>query len=94
VRPIPISICFAFTTLLVGCGAIKDNALTNGVSREDARAIRRVVLAAHPKCEIYNYRPDPRGNGDIYCATSCKTYLLRRTRQGWKLLNVEILTVA
>jgi hypothetical protein len=86
--------CLACVALVVGCGTIEDNAWTRGVSREDAMAIRQIVLAAHPGCEIYSYLPDENRVGHIYCSTSCETYLLRRTSHGWKLVTgIEVITV-
>jgi hypothetical protein len=80
--------------LFSGCGTLEDNAWTSGVPREDAYAIRDVVLAAHPGCHISGYIRDPNYADRIYCYTSCGTYLLRRARSGWKIVpGVEVITV-
>jgi hypothetical protein len=80
--------------LLIGCGTVEDNAWTSGVPPEDAHAIREVVRATHPECKIYGYHKstNPRWPG-IYCETSCRTFLVRRTANGWKIVDIEIITV-
>jgi hypothetical protein len=80
--------------LLCGCGTLEDNAWTTGIAREDAYDIRDVVRAANPDCQIYGYSRDPSHADRIYCYTSCKTYPLQRTRNGWKIVpGVEVITV-
>ena len=87
--------CSIAAKLLIGCGTIEDNAWTSGIPPEDAYAIRDVVHAAHPECKIYGYHKssDPAHWPGIYCDTSCRTYLVRRTRSGWKIADVDIVTV-
>jgi len=85
---------FIAAMLLVSCGTIEDNAWTSGIAREDAYAIRDVVQAVHPNCEIYSYNPDPNKVGYVYCYTSCETYLLHRTLTGWKIVpGIKVITV-
>ena len=87
--------CSIAAMLLIGCGTIEDNAWASGIPPEDAYAIRDVVHAAHPECKIYGYHKssDPAHWPGIYCDTSCRTYLVRRTRSGWKIVDVDIVTV-
>ena len=86
--------CAVIAALFVGCGTIEQNAWTSGVAREDAYEIRDIVHAAHPDCHIYSYNLDPNHPNQIFCHTSCETYLLRRAARGWKIVTgVEVITV-
>jgi hypothetical protein len=83
---------FACTAaFLTGCGTAEDSAWTTGVSSADARAVGRLVAAAHPGCKILSYDHDDADT--IYCNTSCALYRARRTRSGWKLDPREVLLV-
>jgi hypothetical protein len=76
-------------SLLFGCaGTIEDNAWLNGVSREDALAIRSALQTEKKAHDIYSYERDE--DGSILVRSNVGDFKARRVRGRWIFVPMVI----
>ena len=80
----------AAAALLSGCGTIEENAWTNGVSREDALAIKSALQTEKKAREIYSYERED--DGSILVQSDVGFFKAWHVRGRWIFHEVVIVT--
>jgi hypothetical protein len=71
--------------MISACGAIEDNAWTNGVSRNEALELRSFIATHKGAHEFYSYGRQE--DGGIIVSTDAGIWVAYRLGRGWKLVE-------